>query len=400
MLNRYTAFSNICFFSFFLFAGLSDLSAQSLVLDRFDVFNRNVDVERDSLYMGFQSSIEYADESEQSYFSVLPFYSYSSHNSEYADGFNDGAHWQGRGINQALSFGLQGRKGGFEYTIAPIFSYAENRPYKYGVDSSSYNRPEFQNQFTTGIDYVMRYGDEAQSKIYEGQLEIAYRFPKLRVSLGTANQWWGPGIYQSALMTNNAPGFWHLRVENHKPYTSYIGDFSFQYMSGILQESEYFNNNSNDDQRIYNGLVISYAPTFFGGMTLTMNRVIMMQKEDSDSFADYGLMVTDFFRTSQVNPDGTITERKDQIIAIGLDWRSSSDHFRAYMEWVRGDFASDIIDFFEQPDHNAGYIWGFAKRFPIKGYEGQYIQLSFEQANLGTWETRRIRPSTSMYTHG
>lgn len=383
----------------FFFIGFSKLSAQSVILDRFDIFRSNAVVERDSLYLGFQSAIRYAPMKQENYFKILPFYSYSSSNSEYADGFNDGAHWQGRGLNQAFSFGLQGRKGRFEYTFAPILSYAENQNYDYGTERSSFGRPTYQNQYTRGIDYVMRYGNEALTQFNPGQTEIAYKLPKLRLSFGTANQWWGGGIYQSALMSNNAPGFWHLRVENHKPFQTRIGDLGFQFISGILQESSFFNENSNDNQRIYNGLVLSYKPSFFKGLTLSLNRVMMLQQQDSENVLDYTMILTDFFRTSQLNADGSITERNDQLVGVGLDWRSSSDHFRVYMEWIRGDFESDIISFLEQPEHNAGFTWGLVKQFLFKHRKEQFIQLSFEQANLAVYETARLRSSGSLYGH-
>ncbi|WP_404877454.1 capsule assembly Wzi family protein, partial [Klebsiella pneumoniae] len=58
----------------------------------------------------------------------------------------------------------------------------------------------------------------------------------LSVGISSENLWWGPGIYNSLLMSNNAPGFWHLTFNSRKPLKTPIGDFEWQLIGGKLVE--------------------------------------------------------------------------------------------------------------------------------------------------------------------
>ncbi|MFK5143427.1 capsule assembly Wzi family protein, partial [Klebsiella pneumoniae] len=56
------------------------------------------------------------------------------------------------------------------------------------------------------------------------------------MGISSENLWWGPGIYNSLLMSNNAPGFWHLTFNSRKPLKTPIGDFEWQLIGGKLVE--------------------------------------------------------------------------------------------------------------------------------------------------------------------
>lgn len=370
-------------------------NAQSIIYNRFDALNKLASTSYDSSSIAFRSVISYQGKAEGDYYKILPVFLHISYNSKFAHGFNDGYLWQGRGFNQSVSLGVHGRVGRVEYTLAPILNYSENKNYNLRSDYGS--NSEFQNRFTTGIDYVMQYGNGSFSELYLGQSEIAYSHPKFRVSLGTTNTFWGPAIFNQTLMSNNANGFPNLRIGSNTPWQTKAGSVEMQWVFGITKESDYFNDDPEDDHRVFNGFVFGYKPEFFPGLTVSLQRSMQLQDRDRDSWSDYFILFTDFLRTSQQGSDGSVNESADQIFSFGLDWRSSSDDFKVYMEWVRGDFASHVPDFLEQPEHNAGYVWGFVKQF--KFHESRLIQLVFENANLAVWETGRVRSSGSLYQH-
>ena len=124
----------------------------------------------------------------------------------------------------------------------------------------------------------------------------------------------------------------------------------------------------------------------------------MKHNKDRENNLDYIKLVTDFIRTDQKDQQGNVNESADQIFSFGIDWRSKSEDFRVYLEWIRGDFFSHVPDFITQPEHNAGYTWGFVKKFRLNNE--RFIQLIFENSNLAVWETSRIRAGPSLYTHG
>ena len=369
--------------------------SQSIIYNRFDAQSELANTSYDSSSIAFRSVIDYKEETAADYLEILPVFLHSSYNSKFAHGFNDGYLWQGRGFNQSVSLGIQGRVGRVEYTLAPVLNYNENKNYNLRSDFGS--NPEFQNRFTTGIDYVMQYGNGSFSELYLGQSEIAYSHAKFRVSLGTTNTFWGPAIFNQALMSNHANGFPNLRIGSNTPWRTKAGLLEMQWIFGITEESDYFNNDSEDDQRVFNGFVFGYKPSFFPGLTVSLQRSMQLQDRDRDNWSDYFILFTDFLRTNQQGSDGSVNESADQTLSFGLEWVSSEDDFKVYMEWVRGDFASHVPDFLEQPEHNAGYVWGFVKQF--KFHESRLVQLVFENANLAVWETGRVRSSGSLYQH-
>ncbi|WP_163277304.1 capsule assembly Wzi family protein, partial [Enterobacter hormaechei] len=73
-------------------------------------------------------------------------------------------------------------------------------------------------------------------RIRAGQSSFRLNYKVLSVGISSENLWWGPGIYNSLLMSNNAPGFWHLTFNSRKPLKTPIGDFEWQLIGGKLVE--------------------------------------------------------------------------------------------------------------------------------------------------------------------
>ena len=65
-------------------------------------------------------------------------------------------------------------------------------------------------KWLNNIDKPEQFGIKPFLKIFPGQSKIQYNFLKnYSVGISTQNLWWGPGIKNSLLMTNNAAGFLH-----------------------------------------------------------------------------------------------------------------------------------------------------------------------------------------------
>jgi len=370
--------------------------AQELILNHWDVVNEasKTDVDRTSIV--FLSAVSYEQDRSKQYMRWLPIYSYSSYNTEYAYGYNDGALWQGNGFNQSMLFGAQGRFGSFEWTLAPQILYTQNTDFDLREDYGS--RPPYQDRFTSGIDYVKRFGDEAITRVRLAQSELAYKVAGWRISLNNQNSIWGPALYNPTMMSTHAAAFPNLRIGSEVPWTTRAGRVEMQWIFGMTEESEYFNEDPSDDRQVYNAIVLGYEPHFFPGFSLSLKRMMRMLDKDRENNWDYIPLVTDFFRFSQVDDEGVVFERADQMIAVGFDWRIPEVDGRVYLDWVRGDFASDVPDFITQPEHNAGWVWGMVKNFPLRNQAS--IRFNFEQANYAGWETARLRASGSIYAHG
>ena len=57
------------------------------------------------------------------------------------------------------------------------------------------------------------------------------------MGVSTENLWWGPGVRNSLIMSNNAPGFGHISFNTTAPVLTKIGSFEWQLISGVLQNS-------------------------------------------------------------------------------------------------------------------------------------------------------------------
>lgn len=382
-------------YGLFLTVVTFQVQGQEIILNNFDVIERTALTNFDSTSIAFKSAVTYKSKREGDYLQILPIYSYTSLNSNFEYGFNDGYLWQGKGLNQTIVAGIQGRIGKFEYTLAPQFVYAQNT--EFDLRSNYGTRPIYQDRFTSGIDYVKRYGDESLYELYLGQSELAYSLRNVRVSLNTQNSMWGPAIYSQGLMSNNANGFPNIRIGSDLPWNTRAGNVEMQWIFGITKESDYFNNDSSDDTQIFNGFVLGYEPYFIPGFSISLQRSLRLLEKDRTNNFEYAMLFTDFLRSSQHDSQGNVNESADQMFSFGLDWRSSNDDFRVYVEWIRGDFWSHINDLVTQPENSAGYVWGFVKRFKFKN-DG-ILRFIFENANLAVWETSRIRSAGSLYTH-
>lgn len=379
---------------------LSGVSAQTIILDQQDLLDNYENSCYDD-HISFFPSIACTDDI-KGYFNVLPFYTNTVYNSEYARGLNDGPAWQGKGVNFTTAFGFSGRWGNLTYVFNPIIQYNQNLPFNTGVQYTSRNNP-YQYPFDD-IDYVIRYGESSDVKLYPGQSEVALSLNKIKFSLSTQNMRWGPAIYNPILMSTNAGGFPHFRIGTSEVLETSIGDIDGQIIWGLIDESEYYNDDPEDDQRYLTGITLGYSPHFFKEFSVTVHRVLYTQTRYLTGFFDNGLAVF----SGVISPDKgkTINGRYfandvyDQMMTLSLKYLNTDDRFSLYWEWGWGDFAAGISNFLEHPDDYGAFTIGFWKEFTLSN--DNRFRLLFEHSALAAWDLRYTAGygAPSFYTHG
>ena len=138
---------------------------------------------------------------------------FNSYNTAAPYGQNDGALWQGRGYNTALTAGLRLEGYGFELTFKPQVSFSQNMAFDTNPDvyPNPYSYTFYSN--TAGnvvylpIDLVQRYGDFAFWTFDWGDSEIRWTWHSLTFGFGTQNPWLGPAYLNPMLGSNNAGGY-------------------------------------------------------------------------------------------------------------------------------------------------------------------------------------------------
>lgn len=283
---------------------------------------------------------------------------FNSYNTVNPYGQNDGGLWQGAGYNDAITGGIHIDGFGFELNLKPQFSYTQNKAFDFlrGVCGSEYSY--FTNM---GIDLVQRYGDKAFTNFDWGDSEVRLNYYTFTIGYGTSNPWIGPAYLNPMLGSNNAGGYLKLDLGFRKtnlyiPFTDfYFGDFEARAINGKLTESDYFDKNDINDERMLNSLFVSFAPSFIPGLTVGANRVILTAWDKHN--LKYLIRLITFSTDNDVHGPG-----EDQKISIFFDYLFPQVGFEVYGEYGMDDFTSDISS---NPFHTGIYTFGFKQDIPL-----------------------------------
>ncbi len=269
-------------------------------------------------------------------------------------------------------------------------------------------RPEFVNTASGNYETNNYWGAVTPSykKIMPGQSSIRYDMGPLTAGLSTENMWWGPGIYNSMLMSNNAPGFLHYSINTNRPINTFVGSFQFQLQAGYLQSDNtqgYENKrlhteNINNGKRYYNSINISYQPKFlkniYLGLTRTFQNYTQLQSSNSNGFVyNYVPVFVAFFKNSY--SDDSV--KRDQVAALSARWIMPKENAEMYFEFGFNDAKQNFRDLMMDMAHSSGYIWGFKKLKFIN--ETNYFNFNIEIARIAQTTSYLHRSAGNWYTH-
>lgn len=322
-----------------------------------------------------------------------------SNNSNYARSYNDGAVWKGKGLTGELHGGVMMKVKNFSFTFHPVIYSSQNQDIRYPDTLSS--RGPYAYPFSNQIDWVARYGSTSFTKFHLGQSEIKFEAGKFITSIGTQNYSLGPAIYNPILLSTQAGGFPHLRVGVKPTYLTSkhnIAKVEGSLIYGILQESDYFDNDPDNDTRYFNGLFLGVSPSILPGLTLGFNRVLYKQ---FDLFKTRDILSPIInLDDGIVNGDTLPNDAFDQMVSVSMEWDFPEIGFRAYAEFAKNDFTSDgagLRPTLVEPEHTRAYTIGFEKSILSKNQ--LELGMSYEHTNLSIGH-RGWRPTPPYYTHG
>jgi hypothetical protein len=197
-------------------------------------------------------------------------------NSELAFSMNDGAAWAGRGFTAAVSGGLQARLGRAQVNFVPQIWTAENRPFAVlpGVDPA---RSGFSSPWHHGLvsaDIPLRFGIAPTTAFDLGESAAWITSSGIALGVASESQWWGPGIRNSLLMSNNAGGFPHAFLRTAAPVRTPAGDIEARWIVGALTESRFFDRVGENDMRSLSGAAVTFSPAIQPNFTAGVARVV------------------------------------------------------------------------------------------------------------------------------
>lgn len=296
---------------------------------------------------------------------------------------NDGAMIPAKGYQSLISAGIFAKIGPLSIQMKPEYVFAENEEFN-----------EFNSYFGTA-DLPVRFGMNPYSKLSWGQSSICLNFDPVSIGLSNENLWWGPGMQNSLLMSNTAPGFKHLTLNTTRPLRTPIGSIEAQIIAGRLEGSGY-TDRVVDDWRYLSGLVLCYQPRWVSGLFLGLTRSFQSYSGDLDnSIGDYLPLFQAFQKKNTKEGD----KRRDQLTSLFARWLLTKSKAEVYFEYGLNDHSYNSRDFLMSPEHSRAYTIGMNKLLPYKGRKGEYIQVGVEFTHLEQSLDRIVRDAGEWYTH-
>lgn len=343
-------------------------------------------------------------------FSLLPISLQQQINTNHPYGWNDGAMIPARGYQTLISAGFYLKAGPLSIQLQPEYLYAQNTAFddfgKYHSDADLINYYSYHRQ----TDQPERFGNNPYQKILWGQSNISLNYKWLSLSLSNENKWWGPGIRNSLIMSNHAPGFKNISLHSSKPIHIGIGSLEFEMFGGRLEESKQsalvanrtsngtlLYNAKNPDWRYLSGLTFSYQPKWIPGLFLGLTRTFQAYHKNVNSFSEYFPFLTPY---QKINTNDGDPIPRDQLSSVYARWLFSKSHAEVYFEYGANDNALDFRDFLGSPQHARAYIFGFRKLIPLDYKEETFLSLATEITQLSQTPDRMVRGAGSWYYHG
>lgn len=339
---------------------------------------------------------------------ALPVTIDQQYNTRNPYGWNDGAMIPARGYQIMVSTGFYAKAGPLSIQLKPEMVWAQNKAFEtfptnhYDVVWANYY------YFLNRIDNPERFGEKAYSKLLPGQSSIRLNYKALSVGLSTENLWWGPGMRNSLIMSNNAPGFTHFTFNTARPIKSRIGNFEFQIIAGRLNASGILPPETNRvyngsvlytakpvDWRYINAAIVTWQPKWTPGLFLGASRSYYVYNNVmGKSIGDYVPVFATIFKASAGKDD---EKQRDQLASFFLRWVMPKENAELYFEYGRNDFSLNLRDLTMSPEHSRAYIIGFRKLLELKNKA--YLQIATEITQTESSATSRFRQQEGWYRH-
>ena len=315
--------------------------------------------------------------------SLLPINFSQKLNTDHPYGWNDGAMSYSKGYQMQVGAGIFASFGNLKIQLRPEFVKTA---------SGQYETNQSWGLVTNGL-----------SKILPGQSSVRYDLGKVSLSASTQNLWWGPGIVNSMLMSNNAPGFFHYSFATNRPLKTFLGNFQFQIISATLKQdsSQGFEHrnlkklNIQNRDRAYNALSFTFQPVIMKNITFGLTRAFQNLAENNIAgFVPKYLPVLGSFFGSAYND----TINRDQILSFNTRWVFPKNHAEVYFEFGYNDAKDNFRDLMLDMSHASGYIFGFKKLSYLNKMD--YLDFGAEVIRMAQTPSYLMRGAGNFYEHG
>jgi hypothetical protein len=311
---------------------------------------------------------------------------------------NTGAMWAGKGLSTRtlLGFKLEGARarlilapelilsGNGDWLLRHDF-YAPDVP----PDRSKFDLPYYVGNFT--IDQPMRFGDKPIGRVDLGETTALLDVRQAEVGFSNENEWWGPGIRNAIVLSNNAPGFPHLFVRTAHPLDTRLGWVDMRWLVGGLKESPYFDTVSTNNVRSLASIAATLQTRWDPNLSFGFARSVY------STATGWGQVPWRWFDAFARTSDTVNSKvKKDQLFSLFTRWVFPADGVEVYAEWARVRFKPSLRDLFIEPNDTQGYTLGAQWRGGE--WHGGDFRIQSEITQLEQSATFRDGPLPSWYT--
>jgi hypothetical protein len=310
---------------------------------------------------------------------------------------NYGALWAGTGLSTRTLIGARFESPHVRLILAPEIILSTNGEWilrhdfyvpDLPPDRSPYDLPFYVGDFT--IDQPMRFGKNPIHRIDPGETTAMVSSDRFSFGFSNENEWWGPGIRNALVLSNNASGFPHFFLRTARPLKTHFGDVELRWLVGGLRESGYFDTVSTNNVRS----IASVAGTLQTGWDPNLS--FGLARSVYATATGWSPVFWRWFDSfSQTSRGRSANPRKDQLFTLFSRWVFPADGVEVYAEWGRLRLQPNLRDFLIAPNHTQGYTVGTQWRG--HSWRSGDFRLQAEITQLEQSATFRDQPVPSWY---
>lgn len=286
--------------------------------------------------------------------------------------------------------------------VAPEVDYSHNLPFVV-FDGRQPGRSAFSSPWHIGqssADLPLRFGDLPVRAVGLGQSSVTFTMPRVELGASAANEWWGPALRNTLLLSNNSAGVPRLFARTARPLRTRFGQFEGRAFIGALTESPFFDENQRNDVRSLSGLLVTYQPAIDSGLTIGLSRIVMARASSGVGVIPHLFDVVLQYQPIQPEADtgstGQSYQRIDQLFSLFARWVFPASGFETYVEWSRMELPRSIREYLEVPQSTQGYTIGLQYAQPHRNES--YFRLQGEVTYLEQTQVLPNHPPPDYYT--
>lgn len=339
---------------------------------------------------------------------------FASVNTGFAWGSNDGAMWQGRGLNTAVGVAATFHTSRISGVFAPVAFVAQNASFPTLLPPVTSAPPYANGLYPTLVDLPQRMGTGVYTRVDPGESSLRARGLGLETGVSTASEGWGTGEAFPAIFGANAGGFPHLFLgtTGRGVHVPFLGRFSGRYVLGTLQQSTfstvrgsetYIDRDQSGTTRIGVGLNVSVMPDILPNLELGASRFYHSpykngpRRWDAWSKPFEGIFKKGFpNRGGGPGDDGGDVD--NQLASFFARWTFPARGVEANLELFREDHNWDWRDFAQEPENNSAIL--ASVRAITHRSASRLATLTFEYFDGDIRPIAQVRAQGYLYSHG